>query len=244
MDEALEPNPGAYPTFNAFFTRALRPETRPIVTDIHAIASPADGCISQFGEINKTQILQVKGWYYSVVDLLGGCASRAQTFDNGHFCTIYLAPRDYHRVHMPVDAELKEMIYIPGRLFSVSPTTVRSVPRLFTRNERMVAMFATRYGPMALVMVGAMNVAAIETVWAGLITPPRGSRIRVTDYTRTTSSNINLARGQELGRFNMGSTVIFLFPAQAIEWNPELRVESQVRMGQRLGNFQSESESS
>lgn len=240
MDEALEPNPSAYPTFNAFFTRALRPEARPIVTDINAIACPADGCISQLGEINKTRILQVKGWYYSVIDLLGGCASRSLAFENGHFCTIYLSPRDYHRVHMPIDAELKEMIYIPGKLFSVSSATVRSVPRLFTRNERMVAMFTTRHGPMALIMVGAMNVAAIETVWAGLITPPRDSQIQAIDYSRTPTSNVHLVRGQELGRFNMGSTVILLFPTHVIDWNPELRVESQVRMGQRIGSCKSE----
>ena len=236
MDEALEPDPRAYRTFNDFFTRALRPEARPIVTDIDAIACPADGHISQLGEINNRRIFQAKGQDYSVVDLLGGSPSRAKPFENGRFCTIYLSPRDYHRVHISADAELEEMIYIPGRLFGVAPSAVKNIPRLFSRNERVVGIFETLYGPMAIVMVGALNVAAIETVWSGLITPPPGKHIHVTSYCNKTPK-IRLLRGQEMGRFNMGSTVILLFPPHVMTWDPGLRAETQVKIGQRLGKY-------
>lgn len=236
MDEALEPEPHAYPTFNAFFTRALRAGARPIVTDDDAIACPADGRISQLGKISNNRIFQAKGQEYSVVELLGGSPSRSAAFENGHFCTIYLSPRDYHRVHIPADAELNEMIYIPGRLFSVAPSAVTAIPRLFSRNERVVAIFQTLRGPMAVVMVGALNVAAIETVWSGLITPPAGNRIRVFNYANNLHKP-RLARGQEMGRFNMGSSVILLFPPDAIAWDQGLQAETPVRMGQRLGEY-------
>ncbi len=236
MDEALESDPNAYRTFNEFFTRALRPGARPIVTENDAIACPADGRISQLGEINKHRIFQAKGQDYSVVELLGGSLSRSTPFENGRFCTIYLSPRDYHRVHIPTDAELEEMIYIPGRLFGVAASAVNAIPRLFARNERVVGIFETRHNPMAIVMVGALNVAAIETVWSGLITPPAGNRIQVVNYSETTTKP-RLLRGQEMGRFNLGSTVILLFPPNTMAWDPELRAEAPVKMGQRLGTY-------
>ena len=236
MDEALEPDPNAYHTFNEFFIRALRPEARPIATDNDAIACPADGRISQLGEINKHRIFQAKGQDYSVVELLGGTPARSTPFENGCFCTIYLSPRDYHRVHISADAELKEMVYIPGRLFGVAPSAVTAVPRLFARNERVVGIFKTRHGSMAIVMVGALNVAAIETVWSGLITPPAGNQIQVVNYSNKTTKP-RLLRGQEMGRFNMGSTVILLFPPDVMAWDPGLQAETPVKMGQQLGKY-------
>ncbi len=236
MGEAAETNPAAYPTFNAFFTRRLHHDARVITQDPAGIACPADGRISQIGKINDGRILQAKGQDYSLVELLGGCESRAAPFKKGMFCTIYLSPRDYHRVHMPVDGELQEMVHVPGRLFSVAPTPVNNIPRLFSRNERMAAIFNTEQGPMAVVMVGALNVAAIETVWAGLVTPPAGKRIQVRSYPAS-DGQVWLQRGQEMGRFNMGSTVIVMFPPGYMDWSSELRAEIPVKMGQRLGSL-------
>lgn len=236
MSEALEPEPAAYRNFNAFFTRALRPDARPVVAEREAIACPVDGRLSQLGVIRGERILQAKGQYFSVFELLGGYRHNAEPFRGGRFCTLYLSPRDYHRVHMPLDAILREMIYIPGRLFSVAPYATRALPRLFARNERVACLFETALGPMAVVMVGAINVAAIETVWAGLVTPPPGPRIRAYDYQARTPP-IALQKGQEMGRFNMGSTVIVLFPRGMMEWEPDLAPGARVRMGGRLGRL-------
>ncbi len=234
IDEALDPNPLAYPTFNAFFTRALVPGARSIDSDPGSIVCPCDGRISQLGDISGGKIFQAKGHEYSLAMLLGGSASRASVFQGGKFCTIYLSPRDYHRVHMPLSGELKEMVHIPGRLFGVSPSVVAGIPRLFTRNERIAALFDTVLGPMAVVMVGALNVAAIETVWSGLVTPPTIAQTQIWRYAGY-GDDISLEKGQEMARFNMGSTVILLFAADVLLWAPELEQESMVKMGQRLG---------
>jgi phosphatidylserine decarboxylase len=236
MEEAAEANPKVYPTFNAFFTRPLRIGAREISHKERDVICPADGRISQLGTINEGQILQAKGQEYSVFELLGGSQVRATPFNNGNFCTVYLSPRDYHRVHMPTDAKLIEMVHIPGRLFSVAPSSVKYIPRLFSRNERMAAVFETPHGPMALILVGALNVAAIETVWAGLITPPAGKHIETWDYTKD-GNEIRLHCGEEMGRFNMGSTVIMLFPKNVVEWKSQLTEEMSVKMGHCLGRF-------
>jgi phosphatidylserine decarboxylase len=239
MDEALEPDPAGYTNFNAFFTRALRPDVRPIAPEADVVVSPADGLISQMGNLRDERILQAKGQNYSVLELLGGSHPHSTIFQDGKFCTIYLSPRDYHRVHMPADGELDKMIYIPGRLFSVSSPSLENIPRLFSRNERVAAIFQTGKGPLALVLVGAINVAAIETVWSGLITPPPGKAIRSYQY-RNSHHKIHLRRGQEMGRFNMGSTVILLFPPNVVDWDPQLCSGTSVKMGQRLGTLMSQ----
>lgn len=209
MNEAAEPDPAAYPTFNAFFTRALRPGVRPIAGDEATPVSPVDGRVSQAGTIEAGRLYQAKGIDYGLVDLLGGDPRDGEPFLGGSFATLYLAPGDYHRIHMPLGGRLRRMCHVPGRLWSVAPWTVRSVPGLFARNERVVALFDTDRGPLGLVLVGAINVAAIETVWAGLVTPPRGRSIIHTEYGDT---GPRIARGSEMGRFNMGSTVIVLTP--------------------------------
>jgi phosphatidylserine decarboxylase len=235
MSQALEPNPRAYPTFNAFFVRALKPEARPVASAPDAIACPADGRISQIGDIVVGSVIQAKAQDFSVVELLGGSPSRAESFMNGRFCTIYLSPRDYHRVHMPVDGCLREMVHVPGRLFSVSPYATRVIPRLYARNERMVAIFATPFGPVAVVMVGAVNVSAIETRWAGLVTPPPAKTITSVDYSAK-QPVIDLKRGQEMARFNMGSTAILLFGKDRAIWKAGLTFNTAVNMGERIGH--------
>jgi phosphatidylserine decarboxylase len=232
MREAAEPDPHAYPNFNAFFTRALKPGARAIASEPDAIACPADGRISQLGDIETGRILQAKGRVFSVVELLGGSQERAAPFINGKFCTIYLSPGDYHRVHMPTDARLLEMVHVPGRLFSVAPYAPRVIPRVFARNERVAAIFTTAFGPMAVIMVAAVNVAAIETVWAGLVTPSAGKKVRSFDYTDDASA-VRLRRGQEMGCFNIGSTTILLFGHDAVVW--EVRPDARVKMGQCMG---------
>ena len=237
MSEALEPNPDAYPDFNSFFTRALRPETHPVVQEAGQIACPADSAISQLGNIHEKQIFQAKGHNYSLVELLGGSEKRAKPYIDGQFATMYLSPGDYHRVHMPLSGRLLETVYIPGRLFSVSPDYTKYVPRLFARNERVVCIFETDAGPMVVILVGAIFVGSIETVWAGEITPPRGKGIKVTSYT-TGDRVIQLKRGEELGRFNMGgSTIIVLFGPGCIKWQSGLGSETRVRFGQKLGSL-------
>ncbi|WP_298610586.1 archaetidylserine decarboxylase [uncultured Thiothrix sp.] len=233
MSEAEQTNPQAYTTFNAFFTRSLKPELRPIASGARVLASPVDGKISQVDTIRSGRIFQAKGFDYSVVELLGGDTARAAPFLNGQFTTIYLSPRDYHRIHMPLAGQLMEQVYIPGRLFSVAGHTVRTIPRLFARNERVAAIFETEFGKMALVLVGAINVAAIETVWAGLITPPNQSVVRVDQY-----ANVNLAKGVEMGRFNMGSTVIVLLEKGDWNWG-ETQADQGVKMGMQLAELPS-----
>lgn len=231
MSEAEQPDPGAYKTFNAFFTRSLKSELRPVDRGETVLASPVDGRISQVETIREGRIFQAKGFDYSVLELLGGDVVRAQPFLKGQFTTIYLSPRDYHRIHMPLAGKLLEQVYVPGRLFSVAGHTVRTIPRLFARNERVVAIFETEFGKMALVLVGAINVAAIETVWAGLITPPHQKATRVDHYPE-----FALAKGAEMGRFNMGSTVIILLEKNEWHWG-QLTANQPVRMGTKLAEF-------
>lgn len=230
--EALEPNPDAYPSFNAFFTRALKPEARPFCQDENALLCPADGAVSQIGDITAGRIFQAKGKDYTAVELLGGDAERAAPFANGKFATIYLSPRDYHRLHMPLQGTLKQMIHVPGRLFSVNAATVNTVPNLFARNERVAAIFDTEAGPMALVLVGAIFVASIETVWHGEVTLPTGTQVRVWNYGEDAPV---LEKGAEMGRFNMGSTIIVLFGDNAVAWEAALKAGDAVRLGQKLG---------
>ncbi|AOV17226.1 phosphatidylserine decarboxylase [Acidihalobacter aeolianus] len=233
LSDAIQSDPKAYPSFNAFFTRALRPDARPLDPAGDAVASPVDGTVSALGGIYEDRIFQAKGRDYSLAELLAG-EPAARAYRGGSFATLYLSPRDYHRIHMPLDGTLTHMTYVPGRLFSVAPHTVATVPRLFARNERVIAHFDTPAGPMAVVMVGAINVAAIETVWAGLVTPPAGRHVCELDYPDTGERSVRLARGEELGRFNMGSTVILLFAPGAVAWLPSLETGSSIRMGQRL----------
>lgn len=237
LSEAVQTNPAAYPSFNAFFTRALRAEARPIAAEPEAVACPADGHISQIGGIEDNFIIQAKDRGFTVDALLGDRAS-AERFAGGEFVTLYLSPRDYHRVHMPVDGSLLHMRHIPGRLFSVNPPAVRSVPGLFARNERVINLFETAAGPMALVLVGALNVGSIETVWAGELTPACGKRVRNWSYK---PGEVRLHKGAEAGRFNMGSTVILLFSRGRVLWAPTLEEGSRVLAGQRLGTLHPDS---
>lgn len=231
LSEAAQTDPAAYPSFNAFFTRALRAEVRPIADEPEAVACPADGRISQIGSIENNFIIQAKDRGFTVDALLGDRAT-AERFAGGEFVTLYLSPRDYHRVHMPVAGSLLHMRHIPGRLFSVNPAAVRSVPQLFARNERVISLFETSAGAMALVLVGALNVGSIETVWAGELTPKRGKRVRNWNYK---PGEIQLCKGAEAGRFNMGSTVILLFSRGRVHWAAALKEDSRVLAGQRLG---------
>jgi phosphatidylserine decarboxylase len=231
MAEAQEENPTAYTCFNDFFTRALKPGARPICADNNAIACPADGAISQLGKIQSGRIFQAKGQEFTVAELLGGDAA-ASHFLNGQFATIYLSPKDYHRVHMPFTGTLTRMTYIPGDLFSVNTVTAEEVPRLFARNERVVCHFDTALGPMVVVLVGAMIVASIAVSWAGVVAPVGG---RIITQTYGPSNPITLNKGDELGRFLLGSTAIVLFPENCVGWNSELTALSPVLMGQEMG---------
>ena len=233
MDEALHPKPNHYESFNAFFTRALKPGSRPLDDDSNRLASPVDGTISEIGQIIAGQVFQAKGHSYSLANLLGSNQA-AEEFGDGKFATLYLSPKDYHRIHMPIMGALESMTYIPGRLFSVAPHTVRVVPRLFARNERVVCQFETSAGKLAMVLVGAINVAAIETVWSGLVTPPTGKRIQRWNYGA--SNPVDLEKGAEMGRFNMGSTVILICQAN-VTWNEKLSAGSSVQMGQAIASF-------
>jgi phosphatidylserine decarboxylase len=237
LAEALETNPRAYRDFNAFFTRALKPGARPIAPGDRVVCCPVDGAVSQIGLADADTLVQAKGRTFSLTALLGGDAERARRFQGGAFATLYLSPRDYHRIHMPLAGGLQEMAHIPGKLFSVSPLTTRMVPELFARNERVVTLFDTPVGPMALVLVGAINVASIETVWAGTITPPLGKTIRHWDYPPHGDGAVRLDKGAEMGRFNMGSTVIVLFGPGKVRWESEIKLGATVRMGQRLGKM-------
>ncbi|GAB2797221.1 archaetidylserine decarboxylase [Halomonas shantousis] len=228
MSQALEPDPTAYTCFNDFFTRALKPGARPIET---GLVSPTDGTLAQFGRIDNGTLVQAKGHSYSLNALLGGDDERTAPFRHGSFATVYLAPRDYHRIHMPVSGTLREMAYVPGRIFSVNQASVNHIPGLFARNERLVCIFDTEHGPLAMVLVGAMIVAAIETVWAGQITPRTG-QVQTTRY----NAPITLAKGDEMGRFKLGSTVVMCF-ADEVDFSGELTDNFIVRMGQHLGGW-------
>ncbi len=233
MSEAEEPEIGYYQTFNEFFIRPLRHGIRPIAPGENTLACPCDGTVSQAGEVRAGAIMQAKGRGYSALDLLGGDKTAAADFANGRFATLYLAPHDYHRVHMPLDANLTRMIHVPGRLFSVAEWTVEEIPRLFARNERLVCLFDTAAGPFAMVLVGAINVSAIETVWSGLVIPPRGKKTSEYDYRHTRKE---ISKGDEMGRFNMGSTVILL-TGNNVQWLPHIGAGQKVKMGQLIGHF-------
>lgn len=239
MSEAVYESYHEYKNFNEFFTRPLKEGMRPIDMAADAVVCPADGAVSELGTINEGRVLQAKGHDYSLADLLGGDTERAKPFLNGEFATIYLSPRDYHRVHMPVTGTLTEMIYVPGQLFSVNQTTAENVSSLFARNERVVCMFDTEYGQMAVVLVGAMIVASIETVWAGLVTPPK-RMLKTTKYDETTRQPIVLEKGAELGRFKLGSTAIMVFEPNRITWNEELKSLVPTKMGQRIATINGE----
>ncbi|WP_330948255.1 archaetidylserine decarboxylase [Thermomonas sp. LB-4] len=230
LSEAAEPDPTAYPSFNAFFTRALKPGARTPDPDPRALLMPADGHISQCGSIVDGRIFQAKGQGFTAAELLGSEADAAP-FREGSFATVYLSPRDYHRVHMAWTGTLRETVHVPGRLFSVGTDAVASVPRLFARNERLVCHFDTDFGPMVQVMVGALLVSGVETVWGGVEIPAYGDAITRKDYR---GRGITLESFAEMARFNYGSTVIVLLPKGVATLDPALHAESPVRLGQRL----------
>jgi len=225
-----------YPHFNSFFTRELKDGVRPIVAGSDTIACPVDGTISQIGPIRDGRVFQAKGHDYSLQALLAGQQHLHDLFIDGQFTTIYLSPRDYHRIHMPLTGKLKEMLYVPGRLFSVSPATTRAIPGLFARNERLITIFETEFGPMAVILVGAIFVAGIETVWTENFGEQMFRRFQHWDYANDSSlPAVTLEKGGEMGRFNMGSTVILLFGNKQMEWNGALHPEQAVQMGQLIG---------
>lgn len=227
MNSAVIEDPYAYPSFNSFFTRKLKPEARPIATTPF-IASPADGYVSQIGNIEQTSLLQAKGFSYDLTGLLGGSEKLSALFTNGNFATFYLSPKDYHRVHMPVTGKLRETIFVPGRLFSVNQQTAANVPHLFARNERLICLFDTEIGPMAVILVGAMLVGSIETIW-------HADTSASTITHQTFKMPLEIAAGAELGHFKMGSTVIVLFAKDTVEWTGSLQENVAVKMGQPIG---------
>lgn len=229
MSEAGNSDICSYHSFNDFFTRPLRADVRPLANA--ALVCPVDGAVSQFGQIEHDQIFQAKGHNYSCTALVGGDSQLAAQFHHGSFATIYLSPRDYHRIHMPCDGRLTRMIYVPGALFSVNPTTARGVPGLFARNERVVCVFDTENGPFILTLVGATIVGSMATVWHGVVNPPRTMEVREWTYT---DQNIVLKKGEEMGRFLLGSTVVMLFPKNALEFNPDWQPERSVKMGELM----------
>ncbi len=232
MSESLEENIENFNSFNHFFTRELKPHVRPLTQVENAIACPADGVISQVGTITNGEIFQAKGKNFTTVDLLGGHVERAKPFEQGEFATIYLSPKDYHRLHMPLAGKLVEMIHVPGKLFSVNGATTNSVVGLFARNERVVAIFETEFGKMALILVGAIFVSSIETIWHGVVTPPTVKEPRIWTYQDNAPI---LQKGQEMGRFNMGSTIIILFEQNRMNWLSELHENSPVKLGECVG---------
>ena len=232
MSEAAETDPEAYPTFNAFFTRALKPGIRPLADGEKTLVSPVDGAISQLGQVTGDRVFQAKGQSFSLSELLGGEEATTEPFTNGEFSTIYLSPTDYHRIHMPMTGTLRQMIHVPGKLFSVNPVTAENVPNLFARNERVVCIFDTDSGPMAMVLVGAMIVGSVETRWAGVVVP--GSR-QVTSTRYEGEQAISFEKGEEMGRFRLGSTVIMVMPKGAVTWNSDQVAGKTVRMGEAFG---------
>ncbi len=231
LAEAAEPNPAAYPSFNQFFTRALKPGARPLAQA--DLVCPVDGAISQFGAIDGERIFQAQGHPYTATALVGGDATLAASFHGGHFATLYLSPRDYHRIHMPCAGRLRRMIHVPGALFSVNPTTARGVPGLFARNERVVCVFDGDAGPWVLVLVGATIVGSMATVWHGVVNPPRPGTLREWQYA---DAPVNLAQGDEMGRFLLGSTVVLLFPPGPLRFNPGWAPGGAIRMGEVMAH--------
>lgn len=235
MSEAKKENFSDYESFNQFFIRELKDDARKINENPTALCLPADGRVSQIGHIDDERLLQAKGHFFSLSDLLAGDEELVNTFKNGEFATIYLSPRDYHRVHMPCDATLRKMIYVPGDLFSVNPFLAEHVPNLFARNERVICVFDTAFGPMVQILVGATITASMSTVWAGVINPPRTGEIKV--WTYQGDNAIKLTKGQEMGAFQLGSTVINLFPANSVTLAEHLEVDVPVRMGEILATM-------
>jgi phosphatidylserine decarboxylase len=233
MAEAANPDIAAYASFNDFFTRALQPGARPLADA--DLVCPVDGAISQFGPIQKDQIFQAKGHSYSTTALVGGDSSLAARFDDGYFATLYLSPRDYHRIHMPCAGQLTRMVHVPGDLFSVNPTTARGVPGLFARNERVVCFFDSAHGPFVLVLVGATIVGSMATVWHGQVNPPRTGVLRHWDYP---AGQVSLQKGEEMGRFLLGSTVVMLFPKGPFQFNAEWAPARPVRLGETMAHHQ------
>ncbi|WP_341921768.1 archaetidylserine decarboxylase [Polaromonas sp. YR568] len=234
MAEAANPDIGSYPTFNEFFTRALKPGARPLAAA--DLVCPVDGAISQFGAIEGDRIFQAKGHHYSTTALVGGDRELAAQFEGGSFATIYLSPRDYHRIHMPTGGRLQRMIYVPGELFSVNPATARGVPGLFARNERVVCVFESERGPFVLVLVGATIVGSMATVWHGVVNPPRTKEVREWRYTDDGQPPVELAQGDEMGRFLLGSTVVLLFPKGPCHFNPDWAPGAAVRLGEMMAS--------
>ncbi len=229
MAEAANPDIASYTSFNDFFTRALKPGARPLAQA--DLICPVDGAISQFGPIAKDQVFQAKGHTYSTTALVGGDAAAAARFDNGHFATLYLSPRDYHRIHMPCAGELTRMVHVPGDLFSVNPTTARGVPGLFARNERVVCFFESAQGPFVLVLVGATIVGSMATMWHGQVNPPRTGVLRQWDYA---PGQVSLQKGDEMGRFLLGSTVVMLFPQGPLQFNPQWSPTRPIQLGEAM----------
>ncbi len=229
MAEAANPDVASYTSFNDFFTRALKPGARPLAQA--DLICPVDGAISQFGPIAKDQVFQAKGHTYSTTALVGGDAAAAARFDNGHLVTLYLSPRDYHRIHMPCAGELTRMVHVPGDLFSVNPTTARGVPGLFARNERVVCFFESAHGPFVLVLVGATIVGSMATVWHGQVNPPRTGVLRQWDYAK---GQVSLQQGEEMGRFLLGSTVVMLFPQGPLQFNPQWSPTRPIQLGEAM----------
>ncbi|TAK74671.1 MAG: phosphatidylserine decarboxylase [Aquabacterium sp.] len=234
MDEAADPDIASYASFNDFFTRPLRPGARPLA--VADLVCPVDGAISQIGPIEGDQIFQAKGHHYTTTALVGGDATLAAEFQDGSFATIYLSPRDYHRIHMPCAGRLTRMIHVPGELFSVNPDTARGVPGLFARNERVVCVFDTAHGPFVLVLVGATIVGSMATVWHGVVNPPRPGRLREWTYA---DKPVQLAQGEEMGRFLLGSTVVMLWP-QRLRFNPRWQAEIAVRLGEGMADYEAD----
>ena len=234
MDEALDSDISSYRTFNEFFTRALKPGVRPVAQA--ALVCPVDGAISQFGPIAGDQLFQAKGHHYSTTALVGGDAALAAQYDNGSFATIYLSPRDYHRIHMPCAGRLTRMIYVPGELFSVNPATARGVPGLFARNERVVCVFESARGPFVLVLVGATIVGSMATVWHGVVNPPRSKAVREWRYPAAGQPEVMLKQGEEMGRFLLGSTVVMLFPKGPLSFNRDWVPGGAVRLGEAMAH--------
>jgi phosphatidylserine decarboxylase len=230
MSEALEPNASHYKNFNDFFTRALRPDARPIVQGDAVIACPNDGYVSQIGPIEEGRIFQAKGRHFNLLELLGNDSEMAALFEQGQFATLYLSPKDYHRVHMPLTGTLRSMLYVPGKLFAVKPNTVNSVNNLFARNERVVCLFETAIGPMAVILVGAVIVASIHTAWSGQVAPNNLSKV-----TYYNDVHLTLQKGEEMGHFQLGSTAIVLFPKGSMTWDPALHAGMEIKLGQALG---------
>ena len=229
MGEAANPDIASYASFNDFFTRALKDGARPLADA--ALVCPVDGAISQFGPIAKDQVFQAKGHSYSTTALVGGDAALGARFENGHFATLYLSPRDYHRIHMPCAGSLTRMIHVPGELFSVNPTTARGVPGLFARNERVVCVFESAQGPFVLVLVGATIVGSMATVWHGQVNPPRPGTLRQWDYA---PGQVSLQKGEEMGRFLLGSTVVMLFPQGPLQFNPQWAPARPIQLGEAM----------